>query len=135
MGYRKKINLGRWRVLQERGQIDADARPTPEERLETIGQVMPNLMKQIGIAPDYWQEKMRTDWPALVGSPVSRYTRPGALEGVSLTVYVSNNVWLNELKRVGYEPLLRKLQAAYGAGRIRHLKLLMDPDCGRPPRG
>ena len=131
MGARNKFNLGRWRVQQERGQIDEDEMPRPPERLETIGQVMPTLMRQIGIVADYWQEKMAADWKDLVGSPVCRYTRPGMLEGVSLTVFVNNSVWLHELKRVGYEPLLKKLQAKYGPDRIRHLKLTLDPESGR----
>jgi len=125
------FNLGRWRVQQERAQLHADTRPPPPEHIESIGSVMPSLMKKIGMAPDYWQERLASEWPATVGAAVARNTRPGRLEGVSLTVYVTNSVWLRELKQVGYKPLLQKLQQQYGADRIRHLKLLLDPDVGR----
>ena len=128
---KEKFNLGRWRVQQERAQIDPDFRPPQRERGTTMSQIMPVLMKQIGIAPDYWQEKLTNDWPGIVGPAVAKNTRPGKLEAVSLTVYVNNSVWLHELKQVGYKPLLEKLQKKYGPEKIRHMKLLLDPDTGR----
>lgn len=127
-------NPGRWRVQQERARIDADIRPPPAAHVSTLGQTIPGLMKQIGIAPDYWQERITNDWPEIVGPGIAKNTRPGKLDNVSLTIYVTNSVWLHELKRVGYTPLLEKLQKKYGPEKIRHLKLLLDPDSGRPSR-
>ena len=124
--------MGRWRVQQERAQIESDVRPPPQQRVETLGEIMPVLMKQIGIAADFWQEKLSADWPQIVGPAVAKNTRPGKLEAVSLTVYVSNSVWLHELKQVGYKPLLEKLQKKYGPEKIRHMKLLLDPEAGKP---
>jgi predicted nucleic acid-binding Zn ribbon protein len=129
---REKINWGRWRVQQERAQLDSAAKPPlPTMHVESLDRVMPNLMRQLGAAPDFWQEKLTNEWPQIAGPAVTRHTRPGRLEGVSLTVYVTNSVWLRELKQVGYKPLLEKLQAKYGAEKIRHLKLQLDPDAGR----
>lgn len=127
-----RFNAGRWRILQERGRIDADARPPqPPMQDESLDSVMPGLMRKFGIAPDYWQEKLTNDWSQIVGPAVAKHTRPGKLEAVSLTVYVDNSVWLHELKQVGYKPLLEKLQKKYGPEKIRHMKLLLDPDAGR----
>lgn len=124
-------NLGRWRVQQERAQIDAGEYPPKKSHpVKTIGDLVPGLMKQIGIAPDYWQERLQNDWATLVGPGVARNTRPGPLDAVSLTVFVTNSVWLRELKMVAYKPLLEKLQKKYGADKIRHLKILLDPDSG-----
>lgn len=132
---KEKFNAGRWRVQQERAQIDVDQKPLPPPlHVETLDSVMPGLMKRLGAAPDYWQERISTDWSQLVGIAIAKNTRPGKLEGVSLTVFVTNSVWLHELKQVGYKPLLEKLQKKYGAEKIRHLKLLPDPDVGRTMR-
>ena len=128
---REKTNMGRWRVQQERAQIDVhEGPPKKPHDIHILGDIVPGLMKQIGIAPDYWQERLQNDWASIVGPGVARNTRPGPLDGVSLTVFVTNSVWLRELKMVGYKPLLEKLQKKYGPEKIRHLKLLLDPDSG-----
>lgn len=129
---RERFNPGRWEVQREREQLGEEARPVRSDRTDNVARVMPTLMKQLGVSPDFWQERLTSDWPGIVGPALARNTRPGRLEGVSLTVYVTNSVWLRELKQVGYNPLLDKLQQKYGPGRIRHLKLQLDPDVGRP---
>lgn len=124
--------MGRWRVQQERGAIPVDQRPPPPPRLETVGSALPGIMQEFGAEDAYWQEKFASEWASVVGQAVAQHSRPGGLQGVSLTVYVSNSVWLQELKRVGYAPMLARLQERYSAGLIRHLKLVLDPDAGRP---
>ena len=131
-GSRQRFNVGRWRVQQERAQIAANEMPPAPVRLATVADKLPKLMKEIGVQQSYWIEVMQSEWSQLVGDALARHTRPGPLEGVSLTVYVTHSVWLHELKRVGYKPLLENLQKRFGAGKIRHLKLLLDPDLARP---
>lgn len=127
-----RVNMGRWRVLQERGAIPEDQRPPPPQRLETMGSALPSIMRELGAEDAYWQEKFASEWATVVGAAVAQHSRPGPLQNVSLTVYVTNSVWLQELKRVGYAPMLARLQERYSAGKIRHLKLVLDPDAGRP---
>ncbi len=131
---KQKVNWGRWRVEQERSQIETSARPPPAGNFSEIGAVIPSIMKRLTIAQDYWQERMQNDWCELVKPPISRNCRPGPLDGVSLTVYFTNSTWLREFKVAIYKPLLEKLQKKYGAEKIRHMKLLIDPDVGRHNR-
>lgn len=128
---KQKINWGKWRVQQERACIDVDERPPPVGRVTEIGTAIPGIMARMGAAPDFWQERLQNNWREIVGPAIARNTRPGLLERGSLTVYVSNNTWLYELKQALYKEFLGKVQKEYGADKIRHLRLLSDPDVGR----
>ncbi len=40
-------------------------------------------------------------WPDIVGYDVASHTRPGAVRGNTLTVFVANSVWMQELQARG----------------------------------
>ena len=126
-----RLNAGRWQVQQERAAIPADVQPPPPERTELIGTALPDILREVGVADAFWQDKLRKEWPELVGPAVASHSRPGPLQNGSLVVYVQNSVWLQEIKRVGYTPMLERLRERYGTGRIRHLRLTLDPEPGR----
>ena len=44
-----------------------------------------------------------------------------------LVVFVDSATWLNELKRYNQAEMLKKLQARFGADKIRRLSLQPDP--------
>lgn len=73
---------------------------------------------------------LEEEWVALVGEPIARHVRPGRMDRGVLYVFVSNSVWLSELKRHGESAMLEKLQARFGADKITSLHMRLDPDFG-----
>lgn len=121
------INYGAWHVQRERFHLTA-SRPPAADRSKEVGQVVPSLLKSLGLEDRLWEEQLRIEWPQLVGEQVAHHTRPGRLHRKTLFIFVSNSAWLNELSRYGLKPILEKLQGRFGPDRIQQLRLQLDPD-------
>lgn len=93
-----------------------------------MSDVLPGLLKRLGMEQQHWLRVLRDEWPVLVGEDVGRHSRPGRLEGRALTVFVDSAVWLSEIKRFGHGQMLGNLQKRFGAERIASLRLAPDPD-------
>lgn len=131
-GRKTKFNAGAWRVQQERAQIDIDSPPPlPPFVVGTLGQAIPELMKELGTADLYLRDEIVREWAGMLGPALAKNTRPGPVERGSLTVFVTNSMWLSELKRYSAKLLMQKLQNKFGADRIRSLRIQLDPEAGR----
>lgn len=130
--YKKGMTKGQWQVHRERCHIRRAAPPARRPQQEAIGDVLPGLMKRLGLDEAHWVETLSEEWGAIVGKSVGVHTRPGRIEGRRLTVFVDSSPWLNELKRYGRRQMLQNLQSHFGVRRIRDIRLQLDPD--RRPR-
>jgi hypothetical protein len=72
---------------------------------------------------------VRRDWADVVGSEIARRAAPGDLRAGTLTVFVDNSPWLQELTLREAE-LLGRLQARHGRDSVKALSLAL----GRPSR-
>ncbi len=124
-----KKDKARWQVERERFQLE-DRRPPAPYRVFTCEQVMPSLMKKIGLEQPHWERTLEREWLNLVGEQVARHTRPGRLQHGILYVFVANSVWLAELRRFGEKAMLDNLQKEYGRTRIKGIRLQLDPEPG-----
>jgi predicted nucleic acid-binding Zn ribbon protein len=125
---------GQWEAHRERCRI-ADRRPPPAFREAVpVGDVLPAVLERLGIGRQEWLGALRKEWQTLVGDAVSRHTRPGRLEGRTLTVFVDSSVWLSELSRYGRSPMLANLQRRFGAEKIATVLVRLDPE-GPAPSG
>ena len=123
----QKIGRGKWRVERERCHLSG-REPEPSFRSATpIGDIIPTLMKKLGLESEHWVEVLDREWPALAGDAVARHTRPGRLEKGILTVFVDSSVWLSELSRYGKQQLLANLQTQFGKKKVRDVRLQLDP--------
>ncbi|MBN1268539.1 MAG: DUF721 domain-containing protein [Kiritimatiellae bacterium] len=95
---------------------------------QSIGDVIPGVMKQLGLDKHLWEQAILSEWPALVGPQVAAHTRPGRIERGTLFVFVSHSTWLNELSRYGKTEMLANLQKRFGAEKIKSVRLQLDPD-------
>lgn len=127
----RRISPSRWQLERERFQLPPDVPPTQQEEIESIDRLAPSLLKQFGLESRVWELALLDEWPKLVGETVARRARPGSLEKGTLTVYVSNSVWQQELERYGRDEMLRKLQNRFGADRIKRIRFAPDPDLAR----
>lgn len=100
----------------------------PRDRTQTPAEILPRLIKNMGVGARLWQEDLKREWPDITGPQVAANTRPGRMQGRTLCVFVSNSMWLHELSKFGKNHLLEKLQSSFGKQRIRDLRFLIDPD-------
>jgi len=120
---------GRWQVARERFHIEGAYPPASDVEPHAIGDIIPLIMKKLGLDQQHWLAVLAEEWPSLVGDAVAAHTRPGRFENKVLTVFVDSAVWLNELSRYGRKKMLENLQKRFGADRIADVR--MQPDPGR----
>ena len=99
----------------------------PDASSSPIAEVLPHLLRELGLEKKLWHQQLINEWPTLVGEQLSRQTRPGQLERKVLSVYVTHPAWLSELSRYGQKQLLENLQKRFGADNIKSIRLQLDP--------
>ena len=127
----KPYSKGRWMIERERCQIEAFKPPPPDPGGVTMASGVDSVLKRMGLAHAAWAAEIAAAWPSIAGKQLAKHTRPGTLQGADLTVYVDSSVWLNELQRYGLAALLKNVQEYAGAGKVRRVRLQLDPDGGR----
>jgi predicted nucleic acid-binding Zn ribbon protein len=127
MARRKRYNRGRWAIERERGGIVSFTPPDSRPTTDSISDVIPAIMKKLGLESEQWTGILEREWEELIGSTVAAHTRPGRYKNGKLIVFVDSATWLNELKRFNQGQMLKNLQARFGAKKIRSLALQPDP--------
>ena len=91
-----------------------------------FGKLLETVLKSMKLADQLSMGRIEGEWPKIMGPAVAAHTRPGRLIAGELAVYVDSSVWLSELHR-SRARMLANVQKAYGAKRIRSLRLQIDP--------
>lgn len=132
MGKPESFTPGRWQVERERSRIPSRT-PLPASReADPVANVIPALMKRLGLEDQQWMDVLAAEWAALVGEAVARHTRPGRVQRDNLVVFVDNSAWLSELARYSRGPMLANLQKRFGKDKILSVSFQLDPDETRP---
>jgi hypothetical protein len=126
--HRKPYSKGRWQVEKERFHLDSYQPAQGVEDAAGIGDVVAGIMKSLGLEGMHWLNILEEEWTRLVGDAVAKHSRPGRMEKKTLTVFVDNSVWLNELLRYGRKQMLENLQKRFGKEKIGSIRLVLDPD-------
>lgn len=127
-GRSSRFSRGRWEIERERCRIEE---PYPSKGVEdpsSMSDVVPSLLKRLGLADEHWLGVMEAEWGKIVGEAVAKHTRPGRMENRKLTVFVDNSVWMSELARYGRPQMLANLQKRFGKDKITSVSLTLDPD-------
>jgi hypothetical protein len=130
---RTPAETGSWELERERFRIERTRPPMPES-IASAADVVPGILRQLGLEQSFREHALVTEWHKLVGPQVAQHARPGRIERKVLTIFVTHPAWLSELSRYGQKEILAKLQARFGADRVKSVRLQLDPDVGRPPR-
>lgn len=130
---RRKYDKGRWALERERHQIDRQTPPLPDQSAE-IADVIPDVMKHMGLEKKLWEHELLDQWTSVVGPQVAAHAKPGRLDRGTLVVFVSHPGWLSELERYGKKEMLKKIQQQFGEAKVRTIRLQLDPDAGREKR-
>ncbi|HOW97124.1 MAG TPA: DUF721 domain-containing protein [Kiritimatiellia bacterium] len=123
---RKSFNRGAWAVQRERFRLE-QAAPPADFAVESVADVLPGVVKKLGLAAPFWMESLRRDWPSIVGPDVAKRSRPGHLENKTLTIFVIHPTWLMELKRMERQ-VLEIIRQSCGREQVRAVRLALDPD-------
>ncbi len=125
---------GRWQQERERMHLPDTARAPIPDRTVPVSDVLPGVMRELGLEAKRWEQVIETEWSTLVGAQVARCARPGGVNRQTLSIYVNSSVWLHELSRFSQPRILAKLQERFGATRIKQVRLELDPDLNRNRR-
>ncbi len=112
-------------MQRERLRLEGRA-PPPDFAVASLSDVLPGVVKKMGLAAPFWMESLRRDWPSIVGPDVAKRSRPGHLDNKTLTIFVSHPTWLMELKRMERQ-VLERVRAACGGETVRAVRLALDP--------
>ncbi len=126
--FKKAYTRGQWELQRERLRIESHEIPRAANKEASIGDVLDGVLEQLGVTGGDWLDRLAGRWSLVAGGAVAQHTRPGYADGKTLVVYVDSSMWLHELKRFGEAKLLKNLQAECGAGKVRTLRLTLDPD-------
>lgn len=96
-----------------------------------MGDVIPAVMRRLGLEDQQWLFALTDEWPGMVGDVVAAHCRPGRVDRGVLTIFVDSSVWLNELSRYGQGQILTNLHKRFGDEKIRRILFRLDPDEGR----
>lgn len=91
---------------------------------ESVGQVMPRLLRRLKLDGRIREERGVLGWREAVGETVARRTETLAIRRGTLWVAVESSVWLNELSARRKE-ILDRLAAHAGHGTIRDVRFVM----------
>lgn len=122
---RKKINPG-WLALQ-RERYGPEYRYIPPDQVRRAGDLVPKVLKGLGMESQSRLAEMSKAWPELAGRANAQHSRPGTWENGVLTVYVDHHVWLAELQRFAGKALEKRLKDAFGADAVRRVRFEIDP--------
>jgi predicted nucleic acid-binding Zn ribbon protein len=84
-------------------------------------ELVPDLMKRLGLEQRLQQSQVFTLWPSIVGADIARHAQPVSLRNGTLVVAVDHPVWLQELSRYHKPLLLEKIRQRVGARTVRNL--------------
>jgi predicted nucleic acid-binding Zn ribbon protein len=125
---KQKKKSDKWQIQRERCRLDGSEPLKGLRSSVSVSNVVPSLMKKLGIEDLHWLNTLEDDWPAIVGDAVAKHTCPGTLADANLIVFVDSSVWMSELTRYGKGKMLENLQERFGKGRIKTIGLRLNPD-------
>jgi len=92
---RREETLGDWLGPERTHDVLAALRPPPKTLASLIEQVMDKFPRQ----DIFWLEKLREEWPQLLGEMNARQSKPLSFRDGILVVEVSNPTWRFVLER------------------------------------
>lgn len=117
-----------WEQLQrERFHLPEDHIFKAPPRIHRLDQVMPDVLRDMGLENESRLAELTPVWEELVGKANAKHSRPGRWEAGRLTIYVDHNVWLAEMQRFGSRTILSRIQRRFGAESVRELRFGIDP--------
>jgi predicted nucleic acid-binding Zn ribbon protein len=103
-----------WRGLPERKPL--------KDRWQNTGDLLPSLMKRLGLCERLHETEVIEAWSKIVGDFIASHSAPMALREGILYVRVLQPALHYELEQVSKIDILRKLKQRFGARIIRDVR-------------
>jgi len=110
---REKV-IAEWRGLREKSLV--------RERWQSAGDVLPKLMRRLGLHERLQETAVIEAWAKIVGDFLATHSTPVALRDGVLYVRVLQPALHYELEQVSKIDILRKLKQRFGSKTIRDLR-------------
>jgi len=108
--------LREWRPFH--GDMDAAAaRPA-----NSTNEIVPLVMKQLGLEQRLQQSQVFFLWPNIVGTDIAKHAQPVSLRNGQLIVAVDHPGWLEELVRYHKVMILQRVQDRLGKKTVRDIR-------------
>ncbi len=107
----------RAKVLREWHPFAADP-PTPSA--PALAQVVPDVLKRLGLEQRLWESQLFERWGEIVGEFNARLCQPAHLRNGRLTIHVTHPAYIQEL-RPHKGLLLQKIQQCLGKTCVRDI--------------
>lgn len=110
-----------------RARVIAEWRGLPDRKLrhdrwQSIGAMVPNVMKQLGLADRLRESEIIEAWSHIVGDFIAAHSAPVSLRDGLLVVRVLQPSLHYELEAIAKRDILRKLKQRFGARTIRDIR-------------
>jgi predicted nucleic acid-binding Zn ribbon protein len=86
-----------------------------------VSQLVPQVMKKLGLEQRLQQSQVFFLWPEIVGSDIAHHAQPVSLRNGLLVVAVDHPIWLQELSRYHKPLMLQKVQERVGKKAVRDI--------------
>ncbi len=96
----------------------------PRSSAKVVGDVIPGLMKSLGLSDRYAEETIGRAWTQIIGHPLCVQAVPDKLKHRTLEIRVSQPTVHFVLEGMRGE-ILRSLQKKFGSERIRNVKFVL----------
>jgi predicted nucleic acid-binding Zn ribbon protein len=103
---------------------------TSSSRPTRISDVLRNMLERSGLGERIAEVSVLPEWEDRVGHAIAAVTKPLRIANGTLFVSVRSSSWLTEL-RMMERPILERLNAGRGRGRVQRIRFLMA-DGGGP---
>ena len=111
-----------------RAQVLREWRPTfgyadahGQKSASPANQLVPLVMKQLGLEERLQQSQVFYLWPTIVGSDIARHAQPVSLRNGLLVVACDHPMWLQEITRYSKPLILQKVQERLGKKVVRDI--------------
>ena len=89
--------------------------------MKPMAAILPDLLRQLGLAEAAQGWRAVSEWPAVAGARIARYTRAVSFRDGTLNVEVEGSAWMHELGFLKPE-LVRNLNRHLGADVVRDVR-------------
>lgn len=111
----------RTQVLREWQPFYTDPDLPGAKSTNSTNNLVPLVMKRLGLEQRLQQSQAFHLWPNIVGSDIARHAQPVSLRNGALIVAVDHPVWLQELSRYHKPLILQKVQERVGKKAVRDI--------------
>lgn len=92
--------------------------------MQSLGSILPALLKSMGLADATEGWRAVSDWAELAGPRLARHSRAVGFRDGTLTVEVEGSAWMHELGFLKQE-LVRKVNQHLGSDVVREVRLVV----------